>query len=164
MTFSPTAAVRDSSRRWTEGPLTTVTIDDNALGDLSSEIARAMIPPRTPAGTLAGTPAAAVAEWDAEGWHYDGSGYRGCESSRMERVALYILSLDAINFCFWPDVEAGDGDGHCGAAALTATARRNGLEYEHLAIALRKVAEADDDANVDCGGGIPLLLVFLITL
>ena len=151
MAFSPTAAVRDSSRRWMEGPLTTVIIDDDALGDLSSEIARAMM---RPSGTGA---AAAVTEWDAEGWHYDGSGYRGCESSRMERVALYVLSLDAINFCFWPDVEAGDGDGdgdgHCGAVAAktttTKTTTRNSLEYEHLAIALRKVAEADDENDDD---------------
>jgi len=136
-----------------EGPLTTVTIDEYALGDLSSEIARAMM---TSSGTSSGA-AAAVTEWDAEGWHYDGSGYRGCESSRTERVALYVLSLDAINFCFWPDVEAGDGDGHRGAvAAKTATTKtttRNSLEYEHLAIALRKVAEADDE-NDDVENGV----------
>jgi hypothetical protein len=143
-----------------EGPLTTVIIDDDALGDLSSEIARAMMRPSggTSSSGTSGA-AAAVTEWDAEGWHYDGSGYRGCESSRMERVALYVLSLDAINFCFWPDVEAGDGDvdgdgdGRCGAVAAkttkTKTTTRNSLEYEHLAIALRKVAEADDENDDD---------------
>ena len=52
------------------------------------------------------------------------------ELMRMERVGLYILTMDAINFCFWP------------SSSNTAT---NGLEYEHLAIALRKVAELDDE-------------------
>jgi Potential Queuosine, Q, salvage protein family len=36
--------------------------------------------------------------WDEEGWHYR-------NDASPERVALYILSLDAINFCFWPSGE-----------------------------------------------------------
>lgn len=75
-----------------------------------------------------------VCEWDADDWHYTGKTYRTNSSDefdilmRMERVALYVLTMDAINFCFWPaskDV-------------------KNCLEYEHLAVALRKIAEQDD--------------------
>ena len=53
---------------------------------------------------------------------------------RMERVAMYVLALDAINFCFWPVDDS-----------IVAT--KNGLEYEHLAMALRMVAEADNEVG-----------------
>ena len=83
-----------------------------------------------------------VAEWDADGWHYTGKKFKHdgkdeaeVEIERMERVALYILALDSINFCFWP-IEQG--------SAGSASVPVNGLEYEHLAIALRKLAEQDD--------------------
>lgn len=67
-------------------------------------------------------------EWDADGWHYTGANYQGSKEFRKERVALYILALDAINFCFWPHK----------------ILESNTLEYDHLAIALRKLAEKDD--------------------
>jgi len=70
-------------------------------------------------------------EWDSDGWHYTGVNYQGPEELRKERVALYILALDAINFCFWPHP----------------TLESNTLEYDHLAIALRKLAEKDDHGN-----------------
>lgn len=71
-------------------------------------------------------------EWDADGWHYTGSTYQGRdESMRQERVALYVLALDAINFCFWPHPTQTES---------------NSLEYDHIAIALRKLAEKDDEA------------------
>jgi hypothetical protein len=70
-------------------------------------------------------------EWDEEKWHYSGVGYQGSESQKRERVALYILALDAINFCFWPQ-RNGEKE-------------NNKMEYHHLAIALKKMAEADDD-------------------
>jgi hypothetical protein len=69
-------------------------------------------------------------EWDEESWHYSGSGYLGSESQRRERVALYILALDAINFCFWPSRED--------------STQINSLEYDHLAVALKQLAEDDD--------------------
>jgi hypothetical protein len=72
-------------------------------------------------------------EWDEENWHYSGDGYSGSEVQRRERVALAILALDAINFCFWPP-RAGD-------------TKINSLEYDHLAVALKKMAEADDTMN-----------------
>jgi hypothetical protein len=90
-------------------------------------------------------------EWDEENWHYSGDKYTGSEKERKERIALYILALDAINFCFWPNRNGENGN--------------NPLEYEHLAIALRKLAEADDEsgdptvedgAAVKCAGSYAL--------
>ncbi len=171
--FSPTTAVRDSARRWmTEDSRTTVFIDDRALDAFSSDIASAILLP-SPSSSEGGSggdqsssslssssvaTVATVTEWDADGWHYDGSGYRGGrESTRMERVALYVLALDAINFCFWPLMPPSKMDASDDAIAATtieAVPTRNGLEYEHLATALRKVAEADDDHREnDYGGG-----------
>lgn len=71
---------------------------------------------------------AASTEWDADGWHYTASNYKGDE--QKERIFLYVLALDAINFCFWPH---------------PTTNENNSLEYDHLAIALTKVAL--DDCN-----------------
>ena len=83
-------------------------------------------------------------EWDADGWHYTGANFTrstSCagnedqvEVQRVERVLLYILALDAINFCFWP-TEDQSGKSVCA---------KNMLEYEHLASALRLMAERDD--------------------
>lgn len=67
-------------------------------------------------------------EWDEENWHYTGENYLGRQ--RNERVALYIFALDAINFCFWPNPQHDDTS-------------INTLEYEHLATALKQIAEAD---------------------
>lgn len=72
-------------------------------------------------------------EWDEEKWHYTGADYTGHESRRSERVALYILTLDAINFCFWPNRDKSDTS-------------PNPLEYEHLAMALKKMAEMDHES------------------
>ena len=80
------------------------------------------------------------------GWHYTGRTYQRSryfdddlyELMKMERVGLYILSMDAINFCFWPS---------------SSSSAKNGLEYEHLAIALRKVAELDDKTHNSCDHG-----------
>jgi len=143
LTFSPTAAVRASSRQWMEAPAprddgrkTTVSINQDALQKFANEITQSILANKS----------LEVTEWDADGWHYTGTHYQKGETTneddeyyelmRMERVALYILTLDAINFCFWPlSSESAKND---------AKRAKNGLEYEHLAIALRKVAEADD--------------------
>ena len=65
--------------------------------------------------------------WDEEQWHYQpppvtGDAPLGLRRLCYERQALYILALDAINFCFWPTP---------------------GFEYEHLAMALTRMAEQD---------------------
>ena len=142
--FSPTSAVRNSSCQWMEGNKTTVSINNTALDKFSNTITQ----------TILSNKSLEVTEWDTDGWHYTGSNYyqrkKGGDAEvvqnnathhelmRMERVALYILTLDAINFCFWPTQNRSDDDND-------GILRRNGLEYEHLAIALRKVSEVDDD-------------------
>ena len=73
---------------------------------------------------------AASTEWDADGWHYTASNYKGDE--QKERIFLYVLALDAINFCFWPHPASNES---------------NSLEYDHLAMALTKVA-LDDSSGV----------------
>ncbi|KAL7530411.1 hypothetical protein ACHAXR_003483 [Thalassiosira sp. AJA248-18] len=147
--FSPTAAVRNSSRQWMEAPLrngrkTTVSINHVSLDKFATEITQSILTNRS----------LQVTEWDADGWHYEGANYQKIEDDddlhelmRMERVALYVLTLDAINFCFWPlPSESEKSD----------TSHANGLEYEHLATALRKVAEEDDRGmhQMDKGGDL----------
>ena len=142
MGLSPTTAVRNSCRRWMEGDHTTVTIDEDALNTFACEIANSiMVSESTTTGKHDNKEeerSINVTEWDADGWHYSGTKYLGTESMRMERVAMYVLSLDAMNFCFWP-VEESNDDG------ITMT--KNGLEYEHLAMALRNIAEVDDEVG-----------------
>lgn len=78
------------------------------------------------------------ASWDEGSWHYNCENYTRPNSSlsdvnrqKFERIALYIMTMDAINFCFWPT------DDDCATT-------KNLLEYEHLAQALKKLAERDD--------------------
>jgi hypothetical protein len=59
--------------------------------------------------------------WDEEGWHYSPPA-RWPKLVRKERLAAYILALDAINFCFWPV---------------------QGYEYEDLATTLTCMARSD---------------------
>lgn len=140
MGFSPTTAVRNSCRRWMEGDYTTVTIDEDALNTFACEIAHSiMVSKSTTTRKKEEERSINVTEWDADGWHYSGTMYLGTESMRMERVAMYVLALDAMNFCFWPVEELNDDDG------ITMT--NNGLEYEHLAMALRNIAEVDDEVG-----------------
>ena len=90
---------------------------------------------------------ATATEWDANGWHYTGERFQGAagsscdETMRKERVALYVLALDAINFCFWPSppaLEENESNNN------NSNNNSNSLEYDHLAIALRKLSERDD--------------------
>ena len=67
-------------------------------------------------------------EWDEEGWHYTGS-HIDDPKLRNEHVALYILALDAINFCFWPHDST--------------------LEYHHLAMALTQLANNNTSTTCD---------------
>jgi len=126
----------------------TVSIDRDALDKFARDITQSILDNES----------LEVTEWDADGWHYTGTNYetKGLDDDgkddnddddyyelmRMERVALYVLTLDAMNFCFWPlssETEKSDSDADAS----------NGLEYEHLAVALRKVAEADDDGETN---------------
>lgn len=96
------------------------------------------------------------ADWDADDWHYNGRAYSRPHLSkeqegrqRFERVALYIMLLDCINFCFWPvDDHAKrqyESVASPGQEISSGRREKNLLEYEHLAIALKKIAEQDDD-------------------
>jgi len=92
------------------------------------------------------------ASWDADNWHYTGESYSRPhlpkteeQKQRYERVALYICVLDCINFCFWPVDDKKKEMEDCGTQQPT----RNSLEYEHLAIALKKIAEEDDNLSSD---------------
>ena len=154
--FSPTASVRESCRRWMDGAQTgndesqpskncAVTINHDGLDHFAMEISN----------TILANKSFHVSEWDADGWHYTGKNYRSGSNNefdvlmRMERVAMYILTMDAINFCFWPTSNANV---------------KNSLEYEHLAVALRKVAELDDveydtDSNLGCNSGCGSIII-----
>ena len=85
------------------------------------------------------------AAWDEFQWHYNAENYsrtslnEHVQHQRFERIALYILVMDTINFCFWPKSNVKD-DG-----------QDNLLEYEHLASALKILAEKDDVLDHDCG-------------
>lgn len=82
-------------------------------------------------------------EWDSEGWHYNGDGFTGSASQKAERVALYLLALDAINFCFWPYPEGMVEN----FSEQQNKIKNNPLEYEHLAMALKGLAAADHKTN-----------------
>jgi len=134
--FSPTSAVRKTCHQWMTSKKSTVSINNASLTNFANEITKSILSNKS----------LEVTEWDADNWHYTGVNYQKknryinndeyYELMRMERVALYILTLDAINFCFWPiSTSISDSNQHI----------KNGLEYEHLAIALRKIAESDDD-------------------
>lgn len=92
------------------------------------------------------------ASWDEEQWHYNAKHYsrknvseQVIDRQRFERIALYVMTMDAINFCFWPVADTEN---------LTGMSRhkKNLLEYEHLALALKKLAEVDDDDDDDVSG------------
>ncbi|KAL3925684.1 MAG: hypothetical protein SGILL_000240 [Bacillariaceae sp.] len=76
-----------------------------------------------------------VIQWDEEEWHYRPSSKFPSDIAR-ERLALYILAMDAINFCFWPS--------HCGA---NDTATSTNFEYEHLAKAMASMARQDEEGQ-----------------
>jgi hypothetical protein len=89
-----------------------------------------------------------VVVWDEEAWHYQPPSDWPA-AVRTERLALYILALDAMNFCFWPSTTVGandesshdnDNDGQSYV-----------YEYEDLASTLTAICQADhavQQANV----------------
>lgn len=92
------------------------------------------------------------AAWDEEEWHYTGANYlrknmsrEEAERQRFERVALYIMVVDCINFCFWPVTDKYEKE------MQRSMYKKNLLEYEHIASALKMMAEKDDSHD-DVGG------------
>ena len=77
-----------------------------------------------------------------------------------EAVAQYLLVVDALNFCFWPDGpessaddgQGGDEDSCPGEDEGSAAAAREQLEYEHLArgIKVRPGVEAAGQGRGCC--------------
>jgi Potential Queuosine, Q, salvage protein family len=103
-------AVRSTCRDYTETGACRehVTINRTALAPLAARIRQT-----------------ALVQWDEEQWHY-APPLDWPESVRTERVAGYILALDAINFCFWPT---------------------ESYEYVDLATTLTRAAQSDHDAQ-----------------
>ena len=121
-----------------------VSIDLQALEKLAKEIAQQM-EDKSKMDLKDGMKSSSseFSDWDEYGWHYigsdeggDGNGDVNAVIPRSERVALYVLTLDALNFCFWPTSD-----------------RSVKIPYEHLAVALKKVIEEWEklyDGKVDC--------------
>lgn len=114
----------------------TVEIDLSNLSKMATQIFQSMSDPHQKDQDFV--------EWDEYGWHYTGENYNRPHSNmsdekiktmRNERVALYVLALDAMNFCFWPAHTNSKGD---------AVDADSALEYHHLATALKHAAELDD--------------------
>ena len=82
------ALVRESTARVADRPGCKVTIDDAAIARvvsrMSNDVVASLLGPR---------------RFDADGVHFN-------DPDDPELTARYILCVDAINFCFWPDHEA----------------------------------------------------------
>jgi len=99
------------------------------------------------------------ASWDEENWHYTASDFHRPQMSKeneqkhkFERVALYIMVMDCINFCFWPvtDSKECSKQGCRQGTAQGSSQKKNLLEYEHLASALKALAAKDDGLTTTC--------------
>ena len=131
---TPTSAVRKTCHQWMSSSKSTVSINNASLTKFANEITKSILSNKS----------LEVTEWDADNWHYTGANYQKknidndeyYELMRMERVALYILTLDCINFCFWPVSSTFTSDNNNNQHI------KNGLEYEHLA-----------SFEKDCGSG-----------
>lgn len=89
-------------------------------------------------------------EWDEHEWHYNAKCYERKwmkkeyeEKMKKERISLYLLALDSINFCFWPTKQMEEDNGSCCCCDDEGN-EGNLLEYHHLALILKAVAELDD--------------------
>jgi hypothetical protein len=133
-TLSPCYQVRRScvllmeDEPWTSSSgKRSVTIEATKL----TAAARSIVTPLllyTPSHSSISSSSCAVSiQWDEHSWHYTASSPMCLtyltEEQRIERVALYIMALDALNFCFWPIPR---------------------LNYEHLAMTLKSIAEQDE--------------------
>ena len=108
--LSPSSNVLRTSLALTSTSLS-VTIDSPSLSALALDIHK-----KTVDGTVL---------WDEGGWHYT-------SETSQENTALYVLTLDALNFCFWPS----DG---------------GKLQYDHLAKALKSLAVSSETSQNPAG-------------
>ena len=102
------AAVRESTAR-VAAAATHVAIDDTVIAKLVDEM-----PPEVVATMLG------PRDFDVDEIHF-------LDASDEDLTARYLLCVDAINFCFWPD---HDGDG---GASLLAWQRDFGCDDKQLA-------------------------------
>jgi hypothetical protein len=116
-------------------------------------------------------PDALLVEWDEENWHYSCASSKSSPSFpslkhdhhsdesvvvvvdtttwpltlQMERMALYILALDAINFCFWQPIVVVGNDTNTTSDANHKSHQCSTYkyEYEDLAQTLTNMARSD---------------------
>lgn len=110
---NPCQKVRQTCQQWIQQHPDLVKISPSALQDLARSIASQ--PDRS-------------IEWDEEGWHYKPDPSLLTPELRRERLALSILAIDAVNYCFW-------GNEH------------GAYEYEDLARNFRAVAARDEQSG-----------------
>jgi Potential Queuosine, Q, salvage protein family len=117
-----------------------VRINESRLRELSSEMMRlARDQNKKRQGSLS---TENLVEWDEEGWHYDPPQHWPL-ALRRERIAMYIMALDSINFCFWPsttdivEIDAASPKEH--------EPKDSPYEYDDLAITLSNIASSDHE-------------------
>lgn len=138
--LSPTNNVRRSCYEVMKDSIEhrTVTIQGDGISKTADKIAKSIIN---------ASESSMFVEWDESGWHYTAENYirpissENLDKMKIERIALYILTIDTINFCFWP--------------AHMNLNNKEPLEYDHLAIALKRIAEMDDDGISFCPENFP---------
>lgn len=118
---NPCQKVRQTCQEWMQQNPDIVTINSFTLKDFASNILS------QPAKTI---------EWDEEGWHYKPNPSLLTAELRRERLALSILVVDAINYCFW-----GNPHAH--------------YEYEDVAKYIKEIAARDECS--DQGGGTAII-------
>jgi hypothetical protein len=124
---NPCELVRSTCRQWLNSIQCCVTLHRDKVPTLAKEIQQH----------------ATGITWDGDDWHYSAQDFTGSQQEKRERIALYILALDAINFCFWPLTD----DGTTSTSTTTTATEDNLLEYEQLAKALKSIAGADHNKN-----------------
>jgi len=110
------------------------------------------------------TSTSSLVEWDEEGWHYrpdagvfavaavggvdgdgDGESSSAAEAVRRERIAAYVLALDAVNFCFWPPSSTTTSIDGEGVGDDQDDDESYSYEYSDLATCLTSIASSDHD-------------------
>lgn len=104
--INPCEQVRRSCKEWLKRPECSVRINSTKIPSLVQQLE---IQPSI--------------EWDEEQWHYQPP---NTVPDRQERIALYILALDSVNYCFWPHA---------------------GYEYANLAQTLTSMAMSTNDGD-----------------
>jgi hypothetical protein len=124
------AALMDNEPWTSSSGKRTVTIDTARLNSVAQSIVAPLFSSSASSSDLVSSSSSSsttTIQWDEYSWHYTASSPECLtyltEEQRDERVALYIIALDALNFCFWPIP---------------------GLNYEHLAMALKSIAQKDE--------------------